>query len=80
MIFSGKVGESISNTMPIASETNGQISDDDTWLRRNDNFDPKASNYAPTSMDVDCVTQEDILKKKRREYQREYRKRKGRKC
>ena len=52
------------------------VSDDDSWLRRNDNYDPMSAEYKPTNMDVECVTQEDIQRIKRRENTREYQRQK----
>ena len=64
--------------MPL--KIDGDDSDDDNQLRRDDSYDPRAAHLNQTILDVECVTQEDLLKQKRqayrREYQREYRKRK----
>jgi hypothetical protein len=49
---------------------------DDSWLHRNDKYDPRTGTNVQARVDDECVTQAEKMRARRREYQREYRKRK----
>jgi hypothetical protein len=52
---------------------------DDSWLHRlhrNDQYDPRTGTNVEARVDDECVTQAEKMRARRREYQREYRKRK----
>ena len=48
-------------------------SDDDSWLRRDDNYDPSSARSIQTELDVDCLTPKELQEHNRKTYQREYR-------
>jgi hypothetical protein len=49
---------------------------DDSWLHRNDKCNPRTGTNVQARVDDECVTQAEKMRARRREYQREYRKRK----
>jgi hypothetical protein len=48
---------------------------DDSWLHRNDQYDPRPGTNVEAVVDDECVTQAEKMRARRREYQWEYRKR-----
>jgi hypothetical protein len=49
---------------------------DDSWLHRNDQYDPSIGTNVEARVDDECVTQAEKMRARRRVYQWEYRKRK----